>query len=101
MGKEWLDMVTPDKIFYVVLDATGACVKVYSLEELRDTLRDSATDETITHHIHDHTNDFAKWVEQVIGDVALGQQIRKAGIDKDTIVEVLTKRIEWIKKTFI
>jgi hypothetical protein len=48
-----------------------------NLEELKTTL-DSMTDETYTFHVNENKSDFAKWVDEVIGDDKLAADLKKS-----------------------
>jgi hypothetical protein len=60
---------------------------VKSLQELM-TILDYIDDTTFDHHVNDYRNDFATWIENAVGDVALAQQIR-AATDRDSMAAVL------------
>lgn len=61
----------------------------YSLNDLMNTLK-SAPAEVITHHITNEKNDFANWINEVIGLKTLGTKILKL---KATTPEALKSKI--------
>jgi len=48
-----------------------------SLEDLKTAL-DGMTDETYTFHVNENKSDFAKWVDEVIGDDKLAADLKKS-----------------------
>ena len=48
---------------------------IANLVELRDTLEHMA-DEVFEHHVNKSKNDFADWIQYVLGDVELAKKIR-------------------------
>lgn len=46
-----------------------------NLKELPRSLR-SMSDETFLHHVNEHKNDFANWIEEVVGEKKLAEEVR-------------------------
>ena len=63
----------PDKAFWVNF---GPVIK--NLRELRDALADGMSDEQFAHHVTGDRNDFASWVDHVLGDAKCAKALRKA-----------------------
>jgi ribosomal protein S6 len=54
-------------------------------------------DESIfNHHVSDHRNDFAAWLEDIIGDTELAKKIRNLR-DKERMIEEIEERINQIR----
>ena len=47
-----------------------------SLDELRDTLK-NMSDDTFAHHVFGDKNDFAKWADEALRDLALSKKLLK------------------------
>ena len=63
----------PDKCFWV---NCGPILK--NLRELREALADSISDEQFAYHVARDRNDFAVWVEEVLGDATCAKALRRA-----------------------
>jgi hypothetical protein len=63
----------PDKCFWV---HCGPILK--NLRELREALVDSISDEQFAYHVARERNDFAVWVEEVLGDATCAKALRRA-----------------------
>jgi hypothetical protein len=63
----------PDKCFWV---NEGPVLK--NLCELRDALAQDISDEQFAHHVGGDRNDFALWVEEVLGDATCAKALRRA-----------------------
>jgi hypothetical protein len=68
-----LAQAPPDKCFWVNY---GPILK--DLRDLRDALNGGMSDIQFAHHVGAGKNDFAAWVEQVLGDAACAAALRKA-----------------------
>ena len=62
-----------DKCFWV---NCGPILK--NLRELREALADSISDEQFAYHVARDRNDFAVWVEEVLGDATCAKALRRA-----------------------
>lgn len=62
-----------DKVFWVWQGGTIA-----DLEELGAALEGGMTDEQFAHHVGPHRNDFARWVEEVLGNTECAAALRQA-----------------------
>ncbi len=63
----------PDKCFWV----NGGLV-LKNLRELHDALTQSISEEQFAHHVSGDRNDFARWVEEVLGDATCAKALRRA-----------------------
>ena len=72
MAKFWLGDVPPNKVFWF---HDGKSVK--NLDEFGKLLLE-ISDETFHHHVAEDNNDFSNWVRDVIGDMTLAKELRKA-----------------------
>ena len=63
----------PDKAFWV----NGGPV-ITDLQQLREALAREISDEQFVHHVTGDKNDFARWVEEVLGDTQCARALREA-----------------------
>jgi hypothetical protein len=63
----------PDKAFWV----SGGPV-LTDLQQLRDALDRDISDEQFVHHVTGDKNDFARWVEDVLGDTKCARALQQA-----------------------
>jgi hypothetical protein len=63
----------PDKTFWV----NGGPV-LADLQQLRNALAGEISDEQFVYHVTDDKNDFAQWVEEVLGETQCAQALREA-----------------------
>lgn len=63
---------------------------IANLAELRDLLG-AITNEVFKHHVTKEKNDFADWVEFVLGDRELAQALRKIREPKSARIAVVTR----------
>jgi hypothetical protein len=63
----------PDKCFWVNCGPT-----LKNLRQLREALADGISDEQFTYHVAGDRNDFAAWVEEVLGDATCAKALRRA-----------------------
>ena len=68
-ANRWND-VHEEKKFWV---NDGSILK--NLKELPDALK-QMSDETFMHHVNENKNDFANWVEDVVGERKLARELR-------------------------
>jgi hypothetical protein len=73
MAGRFLVQAPPDKAFWV----NGGPV-LTDLQQLRDALAGDISDEQFVHHVTGDKNDFAQWVEEVLGDTRCAQALRRA-----------------------
>lgn len=90
MAKRILSHVPGDKKFFC-MDGTY----LSSIEELSSYLK-KVKAEVYKNHVNAEKNDFANWIYDVIGDVELANDLRKAKNRKD-FRETLRNRIEYLK----
>jgi len=88
--RSWLADVPQDKVFWF---PNGRTVK--NLDELAAALRE-VSEEIFRHHISKDKNDFSNWVRDVIGDVTLADQLRKAATQAAT-ARTVKKRLDWLR----
>ena len=69
---------------------------VASLEHLASAIR-GMKKELFLHHCNKDKNDFANWIEAVVGDVKLAAQMRKSR-SRRNILQALNQRIKALKK---
>jgi hypothetical protein len=67
-----------DKVFWL---RDGA--PIANLGELRDALASGMSDEQFAHHVGPGRNDFASWVDQVLGNPDCARALREAVTRKD------------------
>jgi hypothetical protein len=67
-----------------------------NLEELADCLRRMSL-EAFNHHVNIAKNDFSIWVRDVMGDKKLADDLQKT-TDREQIVQILSRRMVWLKK---
>lgn len=87
----YLADVQPEKSFWV---NNGWIIR--NLKELPLALR-KMSNETFVYHVNKTKNDFAKWVEEVIGDKKLASEIKNA-FTKAEMIAAVEKRLEQLKK---
>ena len=75
----------PDQCFWVNF---GPVVK--NLQELRDALA-TMSDEQFAHHVGPGKNDFANWVDHVLGHTACAQALRRAKTKRGALKAVETQ----------
>ncbi len=66
-----------------------------SLEDLK-TAFDNMTDETYQYHVNENKSDFAKWVDEVIGDDKLAADLKKSAV-RAAAVKAVAARIKFLK----
>ncbi|NOZ80975.1 MAG: hypothetical protein GXP63_04850 [DPANN group archaeon] len=93
---EWLSDCLPDKAFYLT-----SGVYIRNLHELYDALL-HMRDELFTDHVNKKKNDFYNWIQGVVGDRVLAEQIKPV---KDRLRMVLAIRrrldeLEAVEHTF-
>ena len=81
VSKTWLD-VPHDRKFY-----SNDGTVLSNVKELPNAIKTMSSD-TFLHHVNSERNDFANWVEQVMGEEKLGLQIRRVK-NKDSMVKLL------------
>jgi hypothetical protein len=67
-----------DKVFWLRGGATIA-----NLRELREAFDSGMSDEQFAHHVGPGRNDFACWVEEVLGNPQCARALRRASTRKD------------------
>lgn len=89
LAVKYLSDVHPSKVFYC---KDGRVIK--NLRELYVALVEM--DESIySYHVSSEKNDFAKWIEEVVGDVTLARRLRKAK-NKKQAANLVKQRIKWL-----
>jgi hypothetical protein len=85
-----LEDVSGDKVFWC---SDGKVIK--NLKELASALKEM-TEEIYLRHANGEKNDFSNWVRDVIGDVTLAYQLKKAKT-RVTAARRVKDRLEWLK----
>ena len=88
--RAWLGDVPEAKVFWC---HDGRVVQ--NLEELAVALRDMP-EETFRYHVNKDKNDFRNWVNDVIGDATLANQLGKAST-RTTYAHKVEARLSWLK----
>jgi len=86
-----LSEVPDDKVFWC---GDGRVFK--SLKDLATALNDM-TEEIYLRHANGDRNDFSNWVHDVVGDVTLAYQLRKAK-SRVTAARRVNERLEWLEE---
>ncbi|RLJ02584.1 MAG: alpha-amylase [Candidatus Aenigmatarchaeota archaeon] len=86
MDKNFLRRVEEGKEFYC---RNGKII--CSLEELAREIK-KLDPETFLHHVNEEKNDFANWIENVIGDIVLANRIKRIK-RQSTMSRVITARV--------
>ena len=89
--KKWQSQVPDDKVF---LCCDGQVFR--SLKDLATALKEMP-EEIYQRHVDGEKNDFSNWVHDVVGDVTLAYQMRKAK-SRVTAARRVTERLEWLKE---
>lgn len=82
----WLTDVPPDKTFWCHDSRL-----LRNLDELASGLQEMS-DDTYWYHVSDEKNDFATWTRDVIGDITLAGNIRRAA-DRTAAARVVRARL--------
>ena len=83
--------VPDDKVFWC---CDGRAFR--SLKDLAVALEEMS-EEIYQRHVNGEKNDFSNWVHDVVGDVTLAHQLRKAK-SRETAARRVTDRLEWLKE---
>ena len=89
---KFLSDVSPQKVFWVHNDGS-----LKNLDDLAMVL-EMMPDDVFKHHVNRDKNDFANWINEVIGDIELAKDIRKLKT-RDVIFKVIKKRISDLQKS--
>ena len=90
-ARKYLSDVAPEQCFWV---NNGAILK--NLDELENTLPDM-NDETYSHHANKEKNDFSRWINDVIGDQQLANELLSSK-NKESAVKKIRNRMNSLKK---
>jgi hypothetical protein len=90
IAREWLADVPEDKVFWC---SDGRVMK--NLTELEKALLEMS-DETFRYHANESKNDFSNWIQDVIGDVQLADDLRR-NATRPEAAESIATRIAWLK----
>jgi len=91
MARLWLENVPQDKVFWC---RDGKVVR--NMDELAAALR-QMSEETFRYHATGQKNDFITWVRDVIGDMTLTNQLKKAA-SPATSARKVELRLAWLKQ---
>lgn len=89
-AKRILSNTSPERAFWI---NNGQVLK--SIMELPAAAK-KMTVEQFTHHVNAAKNDFAKWIDEVIGDKELAKKLRLAKT-KDGLVKAVTGRLKQLQ----
>jgi len=84
-AKRPLIVAPPEQRFWV---NHGPILK--DLRELRDGLDSGISDEQLAHHVSKQKNDFADWVESILGDASCAKAMRRLRTRKSLLRAVDT-----------
>lgn len=89
--RKWQSQVPDDKVFWC---CDGQVFR--SLKNLAEALSEMST-EIYKNHVNGEKNDFSNWVHDVIGDVTLAYQLKKAK-SRVTAARRVKDRLEWLEE---
>jgi hypothetical protein len=89
--RAWLGNVPEGHVFWC---HDGRMLK--NLEELAGALG-GMSEETYRHHVTGGGNDFSNWVRDVVGDVALANQLKKA-LSLGAAARAASARLNWLRE---
>ena len=90
-AKKYLSDCAPEQCFWV---NNGPILK--NLEELADTLP-IMSDEAFHHHVNEEKNDFSNWINGVIGDQKLANDLLSSR-SKESSIKKIRNRLNSLKK---
>ena len=90
-ARKFLCDVMDEKCFWV---NNGPILK--NIEELSTAVK-TLNDETFNHHLNSEKNDFSRWIDDVIGDKKLANDIAKTKTKK-SLIKKLDFRINQLKR---
>ena len=90
-ARKYLSDVAPEQCFWV---NNGAILK--NLDELADSLQ-QISDETYSHHVNKEKNDFSRWINDIIGDQQLANELISSK-NKESAVKKIRNRLNSLKK---
>lgn len=89
--RKWQNQVPDDKVFWC---CDGRVFR--SLKDLAAALKEMS-EEIYQRHVNSEKNDFSNWVHDVVGDVTLAYQLKKAK-SRVTAARRVKDRLEWLKE---
>ena len=90
-AKRYLCNAAPEQCFWV---NNGPILK--NVEELADALPEMG-DETFHHHVNSEKNDFSSWINDVIGDKNLANELLSSK-SRESAVKKIRNRLNSLKK---
>ena len=90
-ARRYLCDVAPEQCFWI---NNGPVLK--SLKELAEALP-QLSNETFQHHVNKEKNDFNKWINDVIGDMQLANDLLSSR-NKDSFLKKVSNRLNALKK---
>lgn len=90
-ARKYLCDVAPEQCFWI---NNGPILK--NIEELANALP-SMNDESFKHHVNNEKNDFSLWINDVIGDKKLANELLSSR-NKDSALKKLRNRVNSLKK---
>jgi len=101
LGKRILKDVPENNAFWLKTDHYNVITQIRNLNDFAKEITKAPT-AAIVHHLREGRNDFADWIEFVVGDKVLSEKLRKIkaknwkSMQKE-IVFLVTQRIKQIK----
>ncbi len=89
--RKWQNQVPDDKVFWC---CDGRVFR--NLRDLAEALKEMSG-ELYKHHVNSEKNDFSNWVHDVVGDVTLAYQLRKAK-SRVTAARRVKERLDWLQE---
>ena len=91
-ARGYLRDVAPEQCFWV---NNGPILK--NLDELANALQE-ISDDTYSHHVDSEKNDFSNWINDVIGDKKLANDLLSSK-NKESVLKKVRNRVNSLKKT--
>lgn len=76
-----------------ILHISGKVRKVKNIIDLQHEIK-NMSDEEFNHHVNDAKNDFAVWIQEILGDETLSRDVKNTN-SKEEIVKLLHTRISF------
>lgn len=90
-ARRYLNDAAPEQCFWV---NNGPILK--NLEELANAMPE-LSDETFQHHVNEEKNDFSKWINDVIGDQRLANDLLSSR-SKESSLKKVRNRLNSLRK---
>ena len=90
-SRKYLGDVAPEQCFWV---NNGPIIK--NLEELANALP-QLSDDSFKHHVSKEKNDFSKWINEIIGDRLLANELLSSR-NRESLIKKMNSRLSALKK---